>query len=53
MIGAKIIRVKICDKVIPEMLPQSGPKATVNEIHVSGLGITLQLVRAGGYHYSL
>ena len=25
MIGAKIIRVNVCDKVIPEMLPQSGP----------------------------
>ena len=28
-------------------------KATVNEIHVSGQGITVQLVRAGGIHYSL
>ena len=28
-------------------------KATVNEIHVSGQKITLQLVRAGGIHYSL
>ena len=28
-------------------------KATVNEIHVSGQGITLQLMRAGGIHYSL
>ena len=28
-------------------------KATVNEVHVSGQEITLQLVRAGGIHYSL
>ena len=28
-------------------------KATVNQVYVSGQGITLQLVRAGGIHYSL
>ena len=35
------------------MKTMTSTKATVNEIHVSGQGITLQLVRAGGIHYSL
>ena len=33
--------------------PADYTKATVNEIHVSDQGITLQVMRAGGIHYSL
>ena len=34
MIGAKIIRVKVSNKVIPEMLPQSGPNGRNRQVSV-------------------
>ena len=40
-------------KDCPEIPSLTLAKATVNEIHVSGQGITLQLMRVGGIHYSL